>query len=301
MIERWFARLPDRGVLSVGGADARPFLQGLLSNDVDRLSPERPLYAALLTPQGKYLFDLFLVERDAAIWLDVEAARRAELLQRLAMYRLRAKVTLADLSAELAVVAIGPPGSPSDLAAPASCEPLDGGALLVDPRLTALGQRAILPRDAVTANMAGRGLVEADPARYERLRLELGVPAPPYDLVVQRSLLLESNFEELHGVSFTKGCYVGQELTARTKHRALVRKRLLPVRIEGPLPAPGTPLVLDGREAGEMRSGQGDRGIALIRLEVLRDGLPSLIAGESRVSPEWPSWLPRLVPDAAIP
>jgi folate-binding protein YgfZ len=294
MAECWFARLPDRGVLSVGGADARPFLQGLLSNDVDRLSPERAVYAALLTPQGKYLFDLILVDRGDAIWLDVEAARRAELLQRLTMYRLRARVVLADVSDDLAVVAIGTPGVPFDLREPGSCAPLDGGVVLADPRLVALGQRAILPRHAAASTLAALGLVERDSERYERLRLELGVPAPPHDLVVQRSLLLESNFEELHGVSFSKGCYVGQELTARTKHRALVRKRLLPVRIEGPLPPPGTPLLLDGREAGEMRSGQGDRGIALLRLEALGDGTPTLTAGGSRVTPVWPAWLPRV-------
>ena len=298
MAERWFARLPDRGVLTVGGADARPFLQGLLSNDVDHLTPERALYAALLTPQGKYLFDLILVDRGDEIWLDVEVARRTELLQRLTMYRLRARVTLADSSDELAVVVIGA-APPIDLQEPGVCEPLDGGVLLVDPRLAELGQRAILPHGAVAATMTACGLVEVEPARYASRRLALGVPAPPHDLVVQRSLLLESNFEELHGVSFTKGCYVGQELTARTKHRALVRKRLLPVRIEGPLPPPGTPLLHDGREAGEMRSTQGDRGIALIRLEALRGDVPALVAGDSRVTPEWPAWLPGPAPDAA--
>ena len=116
---------------------------------------------------------------------------------------------------------------------------------------------------------------------------------------MQRSLLLESNFVELSGVAFDKGCYVGQELTARTKYRALVRKRLLPVHVDGPLPVPGTPLMLVGREAGEMRSGLGERGIALVRLEALKDGMPVLEAGESRVTPEWPDWLgPRPAADA---
>jgi folate-binding protein YgfZ len=124
------------------------------------------------------------------------------------------------------------------------------------------------------------------------MRWTLGVPEYPGDLVIQKSLLLESNFEELHGVSFDKGCFVGQELTARTKHRALVRKRLLPVRVSGPLPAPGTPLMLAGREAGEMRGGGGDRGMALIRLEALDSPMPELSTETSRIMPEWPSWLP---------
>jgi folate-binding protein YgfZ len=285
-----FVRLPERGVIEVGGAEARPFLQGLVSNDIDRLRPDRALYAALLTPQGKYLFDFLLVQSGDAIWLDVEAARRVELLERLTMYRLRAKVTLADLTGTMEVLALAGDGLDlsGELGAAAAWA---DGVLFRDPRLADLRGRAILPRAAVADAFRRIGLAEAAHAGYEGLRLALGIPCPPHDLVPHRSLLLESNFEELNGVAFDKGCYVGQELTARTKHRALVRKRLLPVRVEGPLPAPGTPLMLGEREAGEMRSGAGDRGIALIRLEAIGESMPMLFAGESRVTPEWPEWL----------
>ena len=146
-------------------------------------------------------------------------------------------------------------------------------------------------RERVQAVTAELDLAEMPAAEYESLRLALGVANGSKDLVVQKSLLLESNFEELDGVSFSKGCYVGQELTARTKHRALVRKRLLPVRVEGPLPAPGTPLLLNEREAGEMRGGSGGRGLALLRLEAVHDPMPTLTAGESTLHPEWPAWL----------
>lgn len=278
--------LDDRGVLALGGADARGFLQGLVSNDVTALGPQQAIYAALLTPQGKYLFDFIMFEHEGEILLDVEAARRQELAQRLTMYRLRAKVTIEDRTDALAVVAF--PGAGGERGA---ARPFAGGVVAVDPRLAELGSRAVLPRVDLASAMAEHGFDALPADAYETHRLALGVPASSADLVAQKSLLLESNFVELAGVSFDKGCYVGQELTARTKYRALVRKRLLPVRVEGPLPAPGTPLMLQGREAGEMRSGSADRGIALVRLEALGDELPVLRAEGSRMTPEWPAWL----------
>ena len=281
-----YVHLDDRGVLALGGTDARDFLQGLVSNDLRLLSPEHAIYAALLTPQGKYLFDFIVFAHDGEIWLDVEAARSEELLRKLTMYRLRAKVTIEDRSATLKVLAVlDPQADPESQRGDA--RPWEGGAIAVDPRLAALGARAIVPASRLPSLA-----IEALPReRYETLRLALGVAESSTDLIVQKSLLLESNFVELAGVSFDKGCYVGQELTARTKYRALVRKRLLPVAVEGPLPQPGTPLLLAGREAGEMRSGLGGRGIALVRLEALGQGMPVLEAGQSRVTPEWPEWL----------
>lgn len=282
--------LDDRAVLAVSGPEARGFLQGLISNDMNLLGPEHALYAALLTPQGKYLFDFLIFEHDGEVWLDAEAARARELLQRLTMYRLRAKVAIEDRSESLKVVAIN--GTVADLPAERGRSfGFRGGVVSTDPRLAVLGCRAVLPNDDIVPAMSVLGL-DALPARaYEELRLALGVPASSRDLIIQKSLLLESDFIELAGVSFDKGCYVGQELTARTKYRALVRKRLLPVRVEGPLPVPGTPLMLDGREAGEMRSGLDERGMALVRLEALTDGMPTLEAGESRLIPSWPEWL----------
>lgn len=289
-----YVSLDDRGVLALGGADARGFLQGMVSNDVTLVGPERAIYAALLTPQGKYLFDFIIFEQDDELLLDVEAARRQELAQRLTMYRLRAKVTIEDRTDALAVVALPGVGGERGTA-----RPFAGGVVAVDPRLAELGSRAVLPRAGLVPAMAEHGLDALPAAAYEAHRLALGVPASSTDLVVQKSLLLESNFVELAGVAFDKGCYVGQELTARTKYRALVRKRLLPVRVEGDLPEPGTPLMLQGREAGEMRSGLGGCGIALVRLEALEGGMPVLEAGDSRVTPQWPAWLgPRSGSDA---
>jgi tRNA-modifying protein YgfZ len=277
--------LEDRGIVRLGGADARAFIQGLISNDVSLLTPERALYAALLTPQGKYLFDFILVERGETILLDGERQRLGALIQRLTMYRLRADVSLEDASEGLAVLALFdrsaiPPGAIADDAA------------LVDPRLPELGLRFVLSRERVAGFIAEHGLQQVDHAEYERLRLTLGVPDGSRDLVVDRSLLLESGFEELHGVSFSKGCFVGQELTARTKHRGLVKKRLLPVRVDGPLPVPGTPVTRGGRDAGELRSGAGNLALALLRLDQLAATEDPLLAGNAVLTPAPPRWLP---------
>jgi folate-binding protein YgfZ len=134
-------------------------------------------------------------------------------------------------------------------------------------------------------------------AAYDALRLPLGVPDGSRDLQVEKALLLENGFDELNGVDWKKGCYMGQELTARTKYRALIKKRLFPVRIEGALPDPGTPVVRDGEEVGELRSGTGDRALAMLRLDAVRGNGPPLTAGGARLLPETPPWM--RLPDPA--
>ncbi len=295
--------LDDRALLRVEGPDARDLLQGLVSNDLGRLAPGRALYAALLTPQGKYLFDFVLLDDGrGAVLVDVERARAAELRQRLLMYRLRAKTAIEDAPADLAVaVVFGQEaaerlGLPAETGSARAGGEADGATVAaVDPRLADLGCRAVLPRAGLAAFASRHGLRPATAEDYDLHRLRLGVPDGSRDLVPQRSTLLESGFEELRGVSFEKGCFVGQELTARMKYRGLVKKRLFPVRAEGPLPAPGTSVLVSGGEApeaGEMRSGLRDRGLALLRLEpalASARGGQELRAGETRLFAEVPT------------
>lgn len=288
--------LADRGVLEVAGADRRTFLQGLVSNDVQKLGPHRALYAAFLTPQGKYLHDFFLVERGDVIHIEGERARLPDLLRRLSMFKLRAKVTLTDVSENFAVaVALGADagarvGLRAELGAAA---PFGGGIAYVDPRLAELGARLMLPRSDGTRALEAAGLMQAQPADYDRLRLSLGVPDGSRDLPIEKAILLEAGFDELNGVDWDKGCYMGQELTARTKYRALIRKRLMPVKVEGPLPEAGTVVKLGDQEAGELRSGRGDLALALLRLEMVdqatKSGTP-LVAGTARLTPTKPGW-----------
>jgi tRNA-modifying protein YgfZ len=297
MAQGSFVILDDRGILAVSGPDRRPFLQGLVSNDVEKLSRDHAAYAALLTPQGKYLHDFILIEEGEAIWLDAEAARLGDLRRRLAIYRLRAKVEIAERP-ELAVAAVFGAGALAALGLaeePGAARPLESGIALTDPRLAELGARAILPRDGLRPALAALGLAEADFAAWDRHRLALGIPDGSRDLVPDKSILLEAGFDELNGVDWQKGCYVGQELTARTKYRGLIKKRLFPVRIDGPAPIPGTMVTGEGKDAGEMRSSRDGQGLAVLRLDAVGAGRPLLADGATLV-PVQPDWM-RIDPD----
>jgi folate-binding protein YgfZ len=294
MAERFYLILEDRGLLSVSGDDRATFLQGLISNDITKVAADRAIYASLLTAQGRFLHDFFITEQDGAYVIDAEAARLDDLRRRLMLYRLRSRVTISPLDG-LVVAATFGDGALDALGLgeePGRAAPAAGGLAYVDPRLTGLGARLILPRERLEA-LAAAGFQAGERTAYDRLRLSLGVPDGSRDLPVEKALLLENGFDELNGVDWKKGCYVGQEVTARIKYRALVRKRLLPVRIEGPPPEPGTPVVLDGEEAGEMRSAAAGWGLALLRLEIVekaeREGRP-LSAGSASVTPLRPPW-----------
>jgi folate-binding protein YgfZ len=294
MAERFYIVLDDRGLLTVSGEDRSTFLQGLISNDITKVAADRAIYASLLTAQGRFLHDFFIVELDGAYLLDAEAARLDDLRRRLMLYRLRSKVTVAPVSDKVVVAVFGDEALSAIGVSeePGRVTPFAGGIASVDPRLPGLGARVILPRERLEA-IAAAGFTLADRVAYDRLRLSLGVPDGSRDLPIEKALLLENGFDELNGVDWKKGCYVGQEVTARMKYRALVRKRLLPVRLEGAAPEPGTPVVLDGEEAGEMRSAAGGWGLALLRLDVVekaeREGRP-LSAGGASVTPLKPPW-----------
>jgi tRNA-modifying protein YgfZ len=287
-----FVLLPDRGVLAVSGPDRRPFLQGLVSNDVDKIGPTAAQYAALLTAQGKYLYDFIIIEVGESLWVDAEVLRLSELKKRLSLYRLRAKVEL-DEKAELGVAAVLGKGAAAAFDLPDSlgaARTFGGGVVFVDPRLVSLRVRAILPRETARTILIDAGLVEENAEVYDRLRLSLGIPDGSRDLVLEKSILLESGFDELHGVDWEKGCYIGQELTARTKYRGLIKKRLMPVQIDGPAPFPGTIITADGREVGEMRSSRNGLGLALLRLEPVI-AKKTLISGQALIRPIKPSWM----------
>lgn len=281
-----------RGLIRVAGADARPFLQGIVSNDVGKVTPARAIYAALLTPQGKYLHDFFIAELDGALYLDCEADRQEDLRRRLARFKLRSKVDLAPGGDGLAVALVYGPGALAALGLAAergAARPVAGGLAYTDPRTAAIGARAILPK-ASAAALAALGVSPGTDEDYDRLRIECGLPDGSRDLEVEKAILLENGFDELAGVDWDKGCYMGQELTARTHYRALIKKRLIPVRIEGPPPPPGSPISNGAAEVGVMRSSRAGAGLALLRLEALKDGA-ELRAGEARLVPAPPAWL----------
>jgi folate-binding protein YgfZ len=248
----------DRDMLRITGPDTREFLQNLVTNDVRRLD-EGAVYAALLTPQGKYLFDFFLVPDRADVLVDVKADRAAALAQRLGMYRLRAKVAI----------------EPTDLAVVLGTGPAPDGAF-ADPRHPDLGWRAYGDAAAILA-----GVPPLAPEALAARRIALGVPETGIELLPDDSYILEMGFERLHGVDFRKGCYVGQEVTARMKHKAELRKGLARVRIEGDPPPPGTEIRAGDKVAGTLYSTADGLGLAYLRFD-RADG--PLAAGAARVS-----------------
>lgn len=282
------AVLEDRGVIRITGEDARSFLQGLISNDIDRVADDRAIFAALLTPQGKYLFDFFIAEYDGALLLETERGRIADLLKRLTMYKLRSKADLSDVSDDWRVVACWGADAPQILGldnTPGAAAAYGSGIGFIDPRLADAGARLIVPPgaalpDAETAEMAD----------YDAHRLALALPDGSRDMVLEKAILMESGFDELNGIDWKKGCYMGQELTARTKYRGLVKKRLVAVNIDGPLPEPGTPVMAGDKTVGEIRSGRGARALALLRLETLDGDGGGLQADGHDVTPDKPAW-----------
>jgi len=250
----------QRTVLRMAGADVRDVLQNVVTNDIGPVAPGRAVYAALLTPQGKYLFDFLLIEGpDGAVLIDCVADRAEALAQRLRMYCMRrdAKVTgEAGLGVALVWGDPVPEGAPQ-------------GALVVpDPRAGALGWR-IYAADPAAA-LAAIGAAEADRAAYDALRIAHMVPASGIELVPDETYILEAGFEALHGVDFRKGCYVGQEVTARMHHKTVLKKRLVQVRVEGEA-APGTPVTTPetagGKPAGTLFSQSAGQGLAHLRLD----------------------------------
>lgn len=268
--------LSNRTLIAVGGDDRISFLQGLVTNDVTNLEG-KAVWSALLTAQGKYLHDFIILADGDRLLLDVEAGRRDDLIRRLRMFRLRAKVDLTDLTGQFAIFA----RLDAAQAERGTVTAVEGGWQIVDPRQASLGHRFILPADTAAAG---------DFADWDRARLTLGIPDSSRDLMPEKSILLDNGFDELGGVAWNKGCYVGQELTARTKYRGLVKKRLLPVRVDGPLPEGGTIVTRDGADVGEIRSGCDDLALALIRLDALSGEVP-LLCGGATLAPMPPSWI----------
>lgn len=253
------AALPDRALLRISGTpgdegQAAGFLNPLISSDVAGTVGDA-VYAALLTPQGKFLHDfLVYTQSPDSLLVDVAAERRADLKRRLTLYRLRAKVELAELDGWQGYALFGSGNLP---AMP------ERRVLFTDPRLPALGWRLWLPADVAPP------LTITSAAAYEAHRIALGVPDGVRDIEVDKGLLLENHFEALHGVDFRKGCYIGQELTARTKYRGLLKKQLYRVEGSAALPPAGTPITANGQEVGQLRSVSGSIGLALLRLDAV--------------------------------
>ncbi|HKX65327.1 MAG TPA: hypothetical protein VJM78_08445 [Rhizomicrobium sp.] len=271
------AFLDDRAVLAISGPQARDFLQGLVTNDIaGGLAPGNGLYTALLSPQGKILFDFLVTEGDGALLLDVARDQRDALRKKLTLYRLRSKVEI-EARDQLAVY-VNLAGHPDNRIVSYA----DRAVSFADPRYPNLGVRSIGAVAEMPANLSG-------PRDYHQRRLKLGVPEAG-DFGFEKIFALDAGLAELNGVSFTKGCYIGQELTSRMKHRATSRKRILTVTADISLPAAGT-LTKGGADIGELISTHGHTAFALVRLDRLEETSGDAAAAGIPVALHRPAWL----------
>lgn len=277
------AELTSRGVVHVTGTDARGFLQNLVTCDMDDVERDGAAYGALLTPQGKVLFDFILVKIDDGYLVDMRRDAVGELVKRLSFYKLRAKVEVKDVSDDLAVLATW--GTDETPEMPAT--------VVRDPRLAALGFRAIGARIGLGADLASPGVEIADETAFHAHRISLGVPEGGMDFPFGDAFPHDADMDDLDGVAFDKGCYVGQEVVSRMKHRGTARKRVVIVHGDGDLPEPGTEIDAGGKPAGTLGSSTGAAGLALVRLDRIKDALDadeSISAAGVALRPAIPAW-----------
>lgn len=292
--------LPDRRIVVLSGADRVKFLQALVTNDIRRLAPNHPLYTGFLTGQGKLQCDFIVIAEDDRILIDIAAAQVEDFVKRLSILKLRAQVEFGEATPALAVAAVWGAeatarlGLDQEEGADGKAAPVGARHAFVDPRLAALGVRLVYPADdPIEIELARHGFVSVAASDYAAHRLALGV-ADTGEIAGEICYPLEANFEMLHGVDFKKGCYVGQELTARMKLRNQLRRRVLPVTGAAPLPGVGTPVMAGSAELGRLIAASGTLGLALLRIDRLADAEEGAICAlEVPLSVHWPSWLPR--------
>ena len=280
------ALLPDRGVVKVVGAPARGFLNGLLTTDIGQVTPQNAAFAALLTPQGKIVVDGIVAEAPAedggGFFIDCPRALATTLVDRLNFYKLRAPVIVEDLSEVLGVMAAWDGTGETEY-----------GLVYRDPRLPALGFRIMLPPHLAADTAADLGATLVEAADYEAHRIALGVPRGGLDFTYGDAFPHETDMDQLNGVDFAKGCYVGQEVVSRMEHRGTARNRVVPVAYEGFAPDPGAPVTAADKPVGIFGSRTQARGLVLLRLDRAADALAAgspLVAGSATlrlVKPDW--------------
>jgi len=280
------ALLPERGVIKVSGEAARGFLNNIVTSDIGELSPGTARFAALLTPQGKIVADFLVTEAAAedggGFYLDAPRALAPALAQKLNFYKLRAKVTIEDISDRLGVMAVWDGAGMSDY-----------GLTYADPRLPALGFRVILPPEVAGEAAADLGAGLADADAYEAHRIALGVPRGGADFIYGDTFPHEADMDQIGGVDFDKGCYIGQEVVSRVEHRSTARSRVVPVAYDDNAPMQGLEVMAGDKQAGMMGSAANGRGLALLRLDRVADamaaGTPLVSGGVTLrvVKPDW--------------
>jgi folate-binding protein YgfZ len=279
------ALLPERGVVKVAGDDARRFLNGLATNDIGKVTPESACFTALLTPQGKIIVDFIVAEAPpedgGGFFLDCPRVLAPALVEKLNFYKLRAKVAIEDLSDRLGVMAVWGGKASSEY-----------GLCYADPRLAALGTRIMLPLELAAEAAADLGISLADADTYDAYRIALGIPRGGSDFSYGDTFPHEADMDQLNGIDFDKGCYVGQEVVSRVEHRASARSRVVPITFEF-APIAGLPVHAGDKPVGMIGSSAGGLGLALLRLDRVADALANatpLTAGGIAINIVKPAW-----------
>jgi tRNA-modifying protein YgfZ len=281
------ALLPDRGVVKVVGDEARAFLNGLLTADVVKMTPGQALFGALLTPQGKIIVDCIVAEAHAGdgggFFLDCPRALAADFVQKLNFYKLRAKVICEDLSEVLGVMAVWDGSGETEY-----------GLVYADPRLPELGQRIMLPPHLAKEAATDLGAELVDASIYDAHRIALGVPQGGCDFIYGDAFPHEADMDQLAGIDFAKGCFVGQEVVSRMEHRGTARTRIVKVSSDGPSPEAGLPVTAADKPIGTMGSSAGGIGLAMLRLDRAADALSAghaIMSGGVTLQLQKPGWV----------
>jgi tRNA-modifying protein YgfZ len=280
--------LPNRGVLRITSDDARSFLDGLITNSMAGASPGQAIHAALLTPQGKIITDFFVTEASAedggGFYCDVPLVAASDLAKRLGFYKLRAKVVIEDLSSELGVVAVWG----------GDCTAGDLSLGFVDPRLPGLGMRVLAHQTQTEALIEALDAERVAPEDYHAHRASLGVGEAMFDFALGEAFPHEINMDQLHGIDFKKGCYIGQEVVSRMQHRGTARTRLIQFAYSGGFNVPeGAPVLAGDKSLGFTGSANKGVGLAMVRVDRVADAVAAgttITAGNVDATPIRPQW-----------
>ena len=288
-------KLEDKALISVQGPDARSFLQGLISNDVEKAGVEQAVYSALLTPQGKFLLDFLILQpendKPDLLWLEVDQTDSQELVKRLSLFKLRSQVEVRLVEPAKAHFAIL--GQTNDL----ETEP--GWILVDDPRHEELGKRLIIDLEAEPSPLPS-DLEVGERDFYEEQRIKLAIPRNKFDLIPEKTTLMEAGFDHLNGLDWDKGCYMGQEVTARTKYRGLVKRRMIPLKASADVLSVGSNLVQGEKKVGTITSAAGHWALASLTIKAARSNIDDDFAidiegSDAAVELAPPAWLSPLL------
>lgn len=286
MTNNLYIPLKSRAVISISGADAEKFLQGLISNDITKITAENSIYALMLTPQGKFLYDFFISRKDDVYLLDCRVDILPAIIKKLSMYKLRSDVKIDDLSAEYEVVAILGDKVFAEFEGDNSLgktKKFCKGVAYIDPRSEKLFARAVIEKENQYAALKSHEYAEGSCSDYENLRIKSAIPDSS-DMEMDKAYPLQFGMDDLNAIDYKKGCYVGQEVTARTHYRGNVRKNVYMVEAKSQLPAIGSAIMADGQNIGELLSSCGNIGLALLKIENVEKSFNKCSVGELEIS-----------------